>query len=338
MNINISHYYFIAIIVIMTTLHKYSRADFDKIQKEGFIYTLSPEIIQIIQTIATQVGSPEYIKSPQFVKQEQVKNNSLSGGGFKNKSGKSQEDNSDWSTIRNFSTTLINKKEGVDASIDQIRKHLNKMTNKTYESLKEKIVDEIKQIISNTNGVITDDINKVGEAIFNIASGNSFFSTMYAQLFKYLMEKFDFMRDIFLLNFNKFSSIFNTIEYCDPNKDYDAFCANNKMNEQRRAISLFYVNLMLENIIEPNKLITIICDLQNYMNKLVVEENNKNIIDELSEVLYILITNSYDMLKNDSTWKGIVERVKQFSELKPNLAPSISNKTIFKHMDMLDVI
>ena len=110
------------------------------------------------------------------------------------------------------------------------------------------------------------------------------------------------------------------------------------MNVQRRAISLFYVNLMLEDIIEPIKLITIINDLQNYINTLVAEENNKSIVDELSEVLYILITNSYDMLKNEDSWQNIVDRVKQFSELKPNAVPSISNKAIFKHMDMLDVI
>ena len=320
----------------MTSVIKYTKTDFDRVQMDGFIYTLTPEIIQIIQSIATQVGSPEYIKSPQFVKQEHSKmNNSV--GGFRNKRGK-EATNDDWNSLRQFSTTVINKKEGIDASIDQIRKHLNKMTTKTYISLREKIVDEIKQISTTTNGVVTDDMNKIGEAIFTIASGNSFFSTMYAELFKDLMEQFDFMRDIFVLNFDKFRSIFNTIEYCDPNKDYDKFCVNNKMNEQRRAISLFYVNLMLEDIIEPIKLITIINDLQNYMNTLVVEENNKSIVDELSEVLYILITNSYDMLKNEPQWQGIVDEVKQFSELKPNAVPSITNKAIFKHMDMLDVI
>jgi len=326
-----------------TLINKYNKADFEKIQMDGFVYTLTADIIQIIQNIATQVGSPEYIKSPQFEKQEPVKNNvgagAGMGAGYRIKRNKPQElNNNDWNAVRHFPTTIINKKEGIDASIDQIRKHLNKMTNKTYVSLKEKIIDEIKQITNNTNGEVTDDMNKIGEAIFNIASGNSFFSTMYAELFKELMEQFDFMRDIFLLNFDKFRSIFNTIEYCDPNKDYDKFCVNNKMNEQRRAISLFYVNLMLQDIIEPIKLITIINDLQNYMNTLVVEENNKSIVDELSEVLYILITNSYDMLKNDACWQEIVARVKQFSELKPNVVPSITNKALFKHMDMLDVI
>ena len=241
--------------------------------------------------------------------------------------------NADWHSAKNISTTVINKKEGIDSSIDQIRKHLNKMTNKTYTSLKEKIIEEIEKI-----NIEENDMTKIGEAIFSIASGNSFFSSMYAELFKELMEKFDSMRVIFDTNFDKFRSIFNTIDYCDPNTDYDKFCANNKMNEQRRAISLFYVNLMIQGVIPSGKLIDIIRDLQNYMNRIIVVENNKSIVDELSEILYIIITNSYEKLNKVDGWKEIREFVVVVSEMKTVNVASISNKTIFKHMDMLDVI
>jgi hypothetical protein len=317
----------------MASVIRYTGADFDKIQMDGFSYTLNPETMKIIQSIATQVGSPEYIKTPQFEKREI--NNRVIINGSRNKKNKSQEmNNEDWHSAKIISTTVINKKEGIDSSIDQIRKHLNKMTNKTYASLKEKIIEEIEKI----NNVEENDMTKIGEAIFSIASGNSFFSSMYAELFKELMEKFDSMRVIFDTNFDKFRSIFNTIDYCDPNTDYDKFCANNKMNEQRRAISLFYVNLMIQGVIPPGKLIDIIRDLQNYMNRIIVVEDNKSIVDELSEILYIIITNSYEKLKHVDGWKEIREFVVVISEMKTVNVASISNKTIFKHMDMLDVI
>lgn len=317
----------------MASIIRYSKADFEKIQMDGFTYNLSADIIKIIQAIATQVGSPEYIKTPQFEKCKIGKG----------KKGKAQELNDeDWNALRNFSVTVINKKEGIEASIDQIRKHLNKMTTKTYDSLKEKIVEEIEKIINGCDDEMSlemkNELNTIGEAIFNIASGNSFYSSMYATLFKELMETFDFMRVIFDTNFDKFRSIFNTIEYCDPNQDYDKFCNNNKVNEQRRAISLFYVNLMIQEVIQPSKIIVIINDLQSYLNKIVVQQNNKNIVDELSEVLYILITNSYEKIKDQDGWEEIVSFIKMVSEMKPALVPSISNKSIFKHMDMLDVL
>lgn len=317
----------------MASVIRYSKADFEKIQMDGFTYNLSADIIKIIQAIATQVGSPEYIKTPQFEKCKIGKG----------KKGKAQELNDDdWNALRNFPVTVINKKEGIEASIDQIRKHLNKMTTKTYDSLKEKIIEEIEKIINGCDNEMSlemkNELNTIGEAIFNIASGNSFYSSMYATLFKELMETFDFMRVIFDTNFDKFRSIFNTIEYCDPNQDYDKFCNNNKVNEQRRAISLFYVNLMIQEVIQPTKIIIIINDLQDYLNKIVIKENNKNIVDELSEVLYILITKSYEQIKDVDGWEEIVSFIKMISEMKPAIVPSISNKSIFKHMDMLDVL
>jgi hypothetical protein len=323
----------------MTSVIKYSKTDFEKIQLDGFTYNLSPDIIKIIQAIAKQVGSPEYIKTPQFEKRDNYKV-------CKYKKGRAQEINDeDWNALRSFSVTVINKREGIDASIDQIRKHLNKMTTKTYDSLKDKIIEEIEKIINgfedgidNLSLEMKNQLNKIGESIFNIASGNSFYSNMYATLFKELMETFDFMRVIFDTNFEKFRSIFNTIEYCDPNTDYDKFCNNNKVNEQRRAISLFYVNLMLQEVIQPSKIIIIINDLQDYLNKIVVQPNYKSIVDELSEVLYILITNSYEKIQNEDGCEEIITCIKLISEMKPVLVLSISNKTIFKHMDMLDVL
>ena len=48
----------------------YKKTDFERIQYEGFSYTLSPEVLKIIQGIADQVGSPEYVKTPQFEKKQ----------------------------------------------------------------------------------------------------------------------------------------------------------------------------------------------------------------------------------------------------------------------------
>ena len=272
----------------------------------------------------------------------------------------------DWEAIRKFQATVIAKKEGVDASIDQIRKHLNKMTTKTYNILKNKIIDEIKSITNDTNPdspEIIEELNKIGDALFNIASGNSFYSEMYATLYKELMESFaindtdnnenttitnknipssNFMETIFKTNFVKFNSLFDKFDYCDPAKDYDAFCNNNKTNEKRRAISLFYVNLMKLDMISPSNIITIIQGLQQTILDTIQLTDSKNITDELSEILFILITNSSSKIKevdNDS-WNTIINSVKEFSKKKINaeLLPSITNKSVFKHMDMIDAI
>jgi hypothetical protein len=347
-------------------LIQYTKNDFETILNEGFVYKLKDHVIAIIQQLSEQVGAPEYIKTPQFekryVKTEKINYTFTPPPHYKNNGGNNHnqqqrkkytnyEEVTDehWENIRNFKATVLAKKEGIDAAIDQVRKHLNKMTKKTYDTLKTKIIDEIKSIINETEQdtpEIIEELNKIGEALFTIASGNSFYSEMYSTLYKELMETFDtgtssnFMKIIFKNNFEKFRSVFDKFDYCDPIKDYDGFCNNNKTNEKRRALSLFYINLMKLDIIDPEEIIVIIKELQKYILDSINVDGSKNITDELSEILFILITNSSHKLStyNKETWLSIVSLVKQFSGFKTTQYVSITNKSIFKHLDILDVL
>ena len=358
-------------------LTQYTKDDFTKILNAGFSYNLDAETMKIIQSIADQVGAPEYIRTPKFEKREY--NNSgthgggahgggthgggahgggthgggthlggtMQGGSRKPYKERVQEiTDADWESIRQFQATIIAKKQGIEASIDQIRKHLNKMTTKTYETLKEQIITEIKSITADNNvdsPELLEELNKIGESLFTIASGNSFYSKLYAELYKDLMEVFDtnghtFMEVIFKNNFQKFRSLFDKIDYCSPDKDYDGFCNNTKTNEKRRALSLFYVNLMKLGALEEEQIIAIIKDLQNYMLDTIKKADSKDIVDELVEVIFILITNGNSTLCKNEEWENIMNLVKQISVMKNTAHPSITNKTIFKHMDILDTV
>lgn len=384
-----------------TTTTIYKKCDFERIQYEGFSYTLSPDVLKIIQSIADQVGSPEYVKTPQFEKKQpvttsQVSNNSNNVSmnnnynnshninnnnkrydnnkkrdkySYNNNKGQEITDD-DWEAIRKFQATILAKKEGIDASIETIRVHLNKITDKTYETLKVLIVEEINKIISGAEEYTPEliaELKKIGDAIFNIASSNGFYSKVYATLYKDLMSQFKFMRGIFETNYKGFNSLFKTIEYYDPNKDYDKFCQMNKDNEKRRSMCSFYINLMLQGIIAPKSILKIILGLQELMLEKIKMADATNIVEELSEVLFILITSSSEMFKSvvsnpnnkesvsnssDSSsddealvvdtyvsptkWEKIVANVNYISKLKQKSFPSISNKTIFKHMDIID--
>tara|TARA_Y100000768_G_scaffold101385_1_gene74149 strand:- start:3765 stop:4718 length:954 start_codon:yes stop_codon:yes gene_type:complete len=311
----------------------YTIADFNRISSTGFSYTLDDSVIKTIQNIAEQVGAPEYIRTPQFPKRG---GNQHVRGKRRHKAQEITED--DWQAIRDFKATEIIKKEGIDASIDNIRKLLNKISNQSYDILQQQIIKEISTITENKDpeGDILVELHKVGDAIFNIASSNGFYSEMYAKLYKSLMENFSFMENIFDKNYKVFGEIFKTIEYCNPDTDYNKFCEINKTNEKRRAVSLFYVNLMKENIIPEESIINIIIEVQNYMNILMENEENKEVIDELSEVIYILVTNSFIILKEMDKWPSIIENIINISKMTIKTKPGLSNKTIFKHMDIVD--
>ena len=152
------------------------------------------------------------------------------------------------------------------------------------------------------------------------------------------MDKFSFMKEIFDNNFTKCSDVYRTIEYCSPNEDYDRYCEINKANEERRSISMFYINLMKLKVIPVSSIVEIILGVQDYLHTLYVDEANKAIVDELSEVIFILVTNAHDELSSSNDWVTIHENILNITSLKVSDKEGLTNKSIFKHMDIVDDI
>jgi hypothetical protein len=322
----------------MSKILRYSLSDFENIINNGISFKLPQHTIDIISNIASQIGVTEYIKHPVFPKKNGSHHNDYNSHNNKfkrfNKNNEIMDD--DWDSLRTFVPTEIKKKEGIQNSIDQIRMHMNKMTDKTYQIMVVKIYDEINKLNNDDNHNKMDNYTKIGESIFNIASGNSFYSNMYAKLYKDLMLNYEFMREIFDNHFNSFSGLFTNIEYCNPNTNYDKFCEINKINEKRRALCLFYVNLMKENVIDNDKIVNIIINIQEFILEKIKEEDKKEIVDELSEIIHIFVTKSNSILDTDDKWDDILYNIEVISKMKLKEYPSITNKCIFKHMDILD--
>ena len=95
---------------------------------DGFICYLDKSTIDIVQKLADQVGAPEYIRTPQFPKREKGDRKDRN----RRRKNKGPElSNEAWEAIRNFEVTQIKKSEGINKSIDFVRKSLNKITDKT---------------------------------------------------------------------------------------------------------------------------------------------------------------------------------------------------------------
>ena len=313
---------------------QYTIDDFNSIIFNGINLQLPLETIELINSISSQVGATDYIKTPQFLKKN---NEDISLPFYKYKKqhkdkGYPNTSQEDWEIIKKFQITEIKKKQGIDSNIDQIRKYLNKITERTYDKLFPQICDELDKIgLENI-----DELNKLGEIIFTISSGNIVYSNIYSHLYKELINRYDFMYNIFNNHIAKIPELFISIEYCSPNTNYDKFCENNLKNIQRRALCMFYINLMKENIISETTIINIILHIQSYFIEKILQQESKEIADELSEILHIFITNTSIAFKVKPEWVQIVQHIRNISIYKTKDFPSITNKSIFKHMDILD--
>jgi chorismate mutase len=261
--------------------------------------------------------------------------------------------NSEWETILAFQKTEIQKKEGIELSIDNIRSYLNKLTDKTYTAMLSNILKEIAALFTASTDDKSEEhntvavMNRIASSIFTTASSNSFYSEIYARLFRDLMAEYAVFREVFEKNLASFMSLFETIEYCDPKKNYDKFCDINKANEKRKAMSLFIVNLMKNGIVEKTHVLAIMRQIQELMYTNMRQEGKTNEVDELAENLYIMVKHSHSVLKTAASsadaevaelFAQRLEQIVEISKLKIKSKPSITNKTIFKHLDMLDEI
>jgi L-rhamnose mutarotase len=277
-----------------------------------------------------------------------------------NSSRNQQIPNSEWDTILSFQKTELKKKEGIELSIDNIRSYLNKLTDKTYDTMLSNILKEITGLFDACKNDTSEEhntltvMNRVASSIFTTASSNAFYSEIYARLFQDLMSKekepdhaeYAVFRNVFEQNLASFMSLFDTIEYCDPKKNYDKFCDINKANEKRKAMSRFIVNLMKFGIVEKSQVLALMKQIQELMYANIRQEGKTNEVDELAENLFIMVKHAHTVLKdrsrNDPETVEIfhtrVEQMVEVSKMKIKSKPSITNKTIFKHLDMLDEI
>jgi len=324
----------------MTALLKYSLKDFTNINFEGFDFALPENTIALISELALEVGSPSYIKTPVFQKRDSSLKNGNGSVNKKKRGNKVMEvlNDEDWETLRTFQTTKLEQKVGLDAQVDLIRSYLNKISEKSYSEMKVKINEILDQILS--ENVSNEDMLRVSTIIFEIASTNRFFSKLYADLYSELINKYEVMKEIFIKCFYSFMDLFNNIEYVDADKDYNGFCKNNKDNERRKALSSFFVNLMKNGVICEKDLKGLFCKLLRQLVSFIDEENKKNIVDELTENIALLYDkNLFNGSEEEYKINGasVLETITMLANSKVKTRQSLSNKSIFKFMDMIDM-
>jgi len=314
----------------MTTI-TYTLSEIENIIWNLKEYKLPDETIKIINTISQQVGAPNYVKTPQFSNKNQSNKS--------NKKRRNIEDTNSsesWETIRSFQKTEITKKEGIEKEIDSIRLLINKLAEKTYDKITESIISTLNEIKENDN-YDEESINKIGYTIFNMATKNKFNSNVYARLCSNLLSEFDFMNGIINNNIIEFMKLFENMKFVSPEENYDEFCETNINNEKRRAMTLFITNLYKNNVITLDVVFENIINIQTIIMNNINESSKKMENEELSENLYIFVTNiPLLIIKRHSNWKDINNNIQKIKSIDCKTNLGITAKSKFKHMDIND--
>ena len=121
-------------------------------------------------------------------------------------------------------------------------------------------------------------------------------------------------------------------------KDYDGYCKYIKNNDNRKAISSFISNLIKNKSLDKNQILIILEKLLMKSLEFINTENKVNEVEEMTENIYIIVSNIYNVIFETEKWKNtIFPKVLQISQMKNKEHPSISSRIIFKYMDILKV-
>lgn len=316
----------------------YNLDNYKNIIVSSYDYKLPETIINIITNLSNELGVSfkENTKSTNSQEENAGENKKYSKRNFGNKRIKPVVDEEQWEKMKSFKSTQIEQKEGIEKLINDVRVCLNKISNKNYETQRDVIIQYIKEITENKESEI--ELLKIKKSIFEIASTNKFYSELYALLYKDLINTFDCFKENIEPFINEYIENIQKINYVDPKVDYDKYCDYNKENDRRKAMSAFIVNLSKNDIVEKN----IVVDKIIYLEELVLNycdtENKTNELEEITENVFILITNALAYMMHEPNWEIVVNNIKKLAQMKTKDHKSLSSRAVFKFMDILDFI
>ena len=306
----------------------------EEIASFSVIGVLPKEALDVIEQLAGQVGASDYIRTPQFQKTSAAR-------GRRRGRGAVDQPADGWGSTRR---PRVAKKEGIDGIISSIRVHLNKITVKTFAEQTE----AVRRLVESLGEDMAHALPLVADALFTIASGNAFYSSLYADLYGNLSGTHEVLLSTLESHLDGVGALFDSIEWCDPNDDYDRFCDINKTNDKRRALALFCVNLMKRGLVPVDRVEAMIVSLESRLVESVDGEGAAPVNEELSELLFALVVNAADPSHLNThaerkawfrSWRVkpcVEEYTRKIAGMKARDHPGLSNKAVFKHMDMQD--
>ena len=308
-------------------MNKYSIHDFENL---SYTYRLPDSILETINKLTILVDSPEYNKTPIFQNNDKfkIKKKGYYGNNNQNhnQNHNRQANKEVFENTEVLVKTVIKKNtEGVVKEVDCLRKFLNKLTESNYDTISNSIIAMFVDININYS---YEDALIISDRLFNMVVDNTLFSGIYARLF-FSLKDYKFIIETIMIYFNKFSLVINSYRETNTKATINLLTKN-------KASILLLINLMKETLISNKEIIDIIIQVQDTILLTTNIEDKKIEVDELTELLYVMLKNTFTHITDPEIIEKIANNINYIANMKVKNRVSITNKAIFKHMDMRD--
>ena len=226
-----------------------------------------------------------------------------------------------------------NDKNEYDLHINNIRKILNKISDKNFNKLKGELLCYYKSIYDNNN-IIFEYKNKIDIFIFEtLIYNNVFYSNIYITLLLNLIEINPNFNNIMNNNLYIFNNIYEYIYELEDG------IISSKKYDKYNCFLIFYINLIINKKKSINYLINLLNTLHNIFFENITLDDKIKYTETLNSIIFTIITNIYNKdiyLENKKLFDDFYKNIEQIKKIKKNDFKSINNKIIFTNMNIYD--
>ena len=248
----------------------------------------------------------------------------------------SMGDIDDWEAIRNFKPTVMAVVTDFEKELNEVRSSLNKLTKQNFQTMKDTFCEKVDKLYHSIDDAKKENRKKIIDTVFEICTSHKFLSDVYADIYVELIGHNESFGELIDNCIENYKTSLSTIQYADPDEDYDGFCDFNKTNEKRKSMAVFIVNVMKHDMISKDDVLSLIIELHNTSCNYIELENKYHEVEEITENVFLLVTHSKPLLSGHESWKStIFPSIQNFTKLKTKEHISLSSRALFKYMDML---
>ena len=271
---------------------------------------LPEPVLKLISDLAGLVGSPEYEKTPQF--------------------GRTGARKRQWDRPIPLPATKIAKNSGAAGLQDKIRTLVNKVTSRTYST----IVQSLKDLVANE--MLPEWEPEVAAAVVKMCSSVPVGNSCLASALLDISPLFPSTHTAIYALQSDLRDDLTKISYISPQTDYDEFCENNKRNSVRRVKMAFLWRIAGLGLIDNDAAFSLARYTQDLLTKTLDETDSEEIVNELAEIVWVHACAIVPM-PPDKNRSEFLSAASSIAKMKASQKPSLTNKAVFKHMDIGDL-
>lgn len=245
--------------------------------------------------------------------------------------GESRESKESRESGKPVAMTQYIEKDQTRMFLDNIRMQLNKLTDKTYDTIKAGVIKQLQCIPLNE-----ETQQQIAMAVYEISSTNKFFSHIFAQFYTEVSSLFPWLKPTFEEQYEKLLAQFISLEEDkDEGSDFERLCRVTKTNERRRAYTMFFLNLSKTNFVSQFKVIDFLHHLVTELLVSIDHTERRLNADEFVENIILLYdkelfqgASSYEKAYINS--EPLLSIINRLGHSKLGSFPGLSTKSVFK--------